>query len=65
MENEDSTDKTREKLTDFISYLNESEIVHRIILEHEIDDPRKNDTDPEQSFQDNYLSLIFCYYFHY
>ena len=58
MENEDSTDKTREKLTDFISYLNESEIVHRIILEHEIDDPRKNDTDPEQSFQDNFLSNL-------
>ena len=54
MENGDSTDKTREKLEEFITYLNESEIVNRIILVHEIDDPRKNDTDPVHSFEDNY-----------
>ena len=58
MENGDSTDKTREKLEEFIAYLNESEIVNRIIISHEIDDPRKNDTDPVHSFEDNYLSNL-------
>ena len=33
MENGDSTDKTREKLYEFMEYLNETEIVNRIIIE--------------------------------
>ena len=55
LENGDSTDKTNEKLSDFWFYLNESEIVNRFLLSHEIDDPRKADNDP-QSFEDNFLS---------
>ena len=33
MENGDSTDKTREKLYEFMEYLNETEIVNRIIID--------------------------------
>jgi flavodoxin len=58
VENGDSKDKTQEKLINFMTYLNESEIVHRFILDHEIDDPRINDTDPYQSLEDNFLSNL-------
>ena len=58
MENGDSTDKTRERLIDFMEYLNETEIVYRMILDHEINDPRINDTDPFHSLEDNFLSNL-------
>ena len=58
MENGDSTDKTRERLVDFMTYLNETEIVYRIIIDHEIDDPRMNETDPLQSLEDNFLTNL-------
>ena len=62
MENGDSTDKTREKLYEFMEYLNETEIVNRIIIEHEIDDPRKNESDP-YSLENNFLSNLRIKYY--
>ena len=62
MENGDSTDKTREKLIEFMEYLNDTEIVNRAILDHEIDDPRKNENDP-YSFEDNFLSNLRIKYY--
>jgi len=62
MENGDSTDKTREKLYEFMEYLNETEIVNRIIIDHEIDDPRKNESDP-YSLENNFLSNLRIKYY--
>ena len=62
MENGDSTDKTREKLVEFMEYLNDTEIVNRIILDHEIDDPRKNESDP-YSLENNFLSNLRIKYY--
>ena len=62
MENGDSTDKTREKLYEFMEYLNETEIVNRIIIDHEIDDPRKNESDP-YGLENNFLSNLRIKYY--
>jgi len=62
MENGDSTDKTREKLIEFMEYLNDTEIVNRAILDHEIDDPRKDENDP-YSFENNFLSNLRIKYY--
>ena len=62
VENGDSIDKTRKKLFEFMEYLNDTQIPNRIILEHEIDDPRKNESDPE-SLEYNYLSNLRIKYY--
>ena len=41
VENGDSTDGTRKHLEEFQKYLNEKNIINRLLLEHEIDDERK------------------------
>ena len=62
MENGDSTDKTREKLEEFLFYLNTTEIPNRIIMEHEIDDPRINASDPK-SLENNFISNLRIQYY--
>ena len=62
MENGDSTDKTREKLEQFLFYLNTTEIPNRIIMEHEIDDPRINASDPK-SLENNFISNLRIQYY--
>jgi len=48
VENGDSKDKTKQYLREFQKYLTKRKIINRIILNHEVDDPRKK----RQSFKD-------------
>ena len=62
VENGDSTDKTRERLVSFMEYLNDTLIDNRMILDHEIDDPRINKSDPN-SLENNFLSNLRIKYY--
>ena len=51
VENDDSEDNTREYLEQFQKYLKKNNIINRFYLEHEIEDPRKEEIILEEDLQ--------------